>query len=61
MMLGGCHAVPAAAFYAGIGLLTGELKVVSATLDYLAAKRGRPPDCSPAVPPPCVMMPPSNP
>lgn len=56
LLLAGCHAVPAAAVYAGMGLVAGELKLGSALLDYMTARDARPPDCSATVPPPCVLL-----
>lgn len=56
LLLAGCHAVPVAAVYAGVGLLAGEMKLGSSVLDYMAAREARPPDCSLTVLPPCVVL-----
>ena len=54
--LSGCGASPAL-IGAAIGLLADELKLGSSVLDYLTARGARPPDCSAAQGPPCVMLP----
>lgn len=56
LLLAGCHAVPAAMVYAGMGLVAGEMKLGSSILDYMTAREARPPDCSATVPPPCVLL-----
>ena len=57
LLLAGCHAAPAAAVYAGVGLLAGEMKLGSSVLDYMTAREARPADCSATVRPPCVLLP----
>ena len=54
--LSACGASPAL-IGASIGLLAGELRLGSAVIDYLTAREARPPDCSAAQEPPCVMLP----
>ncbi len=56
LLLAGCGMSPAL-IGAGLGLLSGELKLGTAVLGYMTAREARPPDCSTTAPPPCVVLP----
>ena len=58
LLLAGCHAVPVAMVYAGLGFGAGVLRLDTAVIELMTAKAARPPDCSATVRPPCVLLPP---